>query len=187
MKKFWTLLSMTLVALCVFATGTACGTAKTFKPFYDYLQSEGGSEKLENLNDPIIGTFNIEFSTDNGDIKAKITWANNISDTLTFTFHETDNQHVNIHYTIISFSPVMVIGLDASCTNLEDLSTLAIQSIYYTTGSGTTTLEETDASYTNMKKKADKYLPETVRWLSAMLQVLLDDESVSVQDLYNPS
>lgn len=184
-KKFWTLVSMSFIMLCVFVTATACGgPTKTYKACYEYLQNEGGSEKLEDLKDPYFKSIDIEFTNGDGSMTAKFSWADTSSYSLAYTFYESDNQYVDIEYTTIYIGyTIQVTVLEGTCTDLTDISTYETLAV----ASGTATYEENDPLYEQKSNEVKKYIPRTVSWITAAIRVLLDDDSLSVQDLYDPS
>lgn len=186
---------MALVTLCVFITATACGgPTETYKACYEYLQSEGGTTKLENLNDPHFGSLDIEFTNGDRCMTAEFSWADTIARSITYTFYENDNQHVDIEYSTTrigstsSSLQITVITLEGTCANLTDMSTYTTLAVAYaTSGQNAIALEETDPIYIQTNNEIKNYIPRSVTWISAAIQVLLDDDSLSVQDLYDPA
>lgn len=190
-KKLLCTLVATLLCLCAF---TACGNSiaddptPTYTAFYSYLEALGGERKYEDLKDAKYGEFDLTFTA----MKTHI-WVNafyfsskETYNHLHLDFYRDKNHPVEFTYhETYRTSSELDLTLRGTSTDLSSSLKLHVDEAVCKYGDDEETeLAATNNLYPALLSTAQAYIQNVITWISTTLQVVLDNNSVDVHDLY---
>lgn len=201
MKKIMTKCAFCLaLLLCCVAVLAACGTKNhptpTYKALHKYIKDNGEyikdnsvALKYENLKDSNYKKLDITVYADDDSISFWYSWLVSASlfDSshvyiLRIAFSRDQDEPVRISYS----ETVSGISLWVNARS-TDITTLSYGFEVYDVSKDSKELSDASSEYREAVSDAKTAVRNLQSWISAIVSVLLDDESLSVQDLYNPS
>lgn len=189
-KKLLCTLVATLLCLCAF---TACGNSiaddptPTYTAFYSYLEALGGERKYEDLKDAKYGEFDLTFTTMSTYIWVYAFYSNKETyNHLHLDFYRDKNHPVSVSYSeTYKTSSQLDLTLRGTSTDLSSSWKLSVTEAVYSYNYGEEMeLTATNELYPALMSTAQAYIQNVITWISTTLQVVLDNNSVDVHDLY---
>lgn len=189
-KKLLCTLVATLLCLCAF---TACGNSiaddptPTYTAFHQYLESHGGERKYEDLKDAKYGEFDLTFTARNYHIWVSAFYSSKETfNSLSFYFYCDQNEPVYVSYNeTYRTGSKLQLTLRGTSTDLSSSWKLSVTEAVYSYNYGEEMeLTATNNLYPALLSTAQAYIQNVITWISTTLQVVLDDNSVDVHDLY---
>lgn len=159
---------------------SACGNS-VFKQAYAYIQDNadsGGYCKLKNLKDSSLGSLEIWFSAEDREIKVSFFWDDLL---LTYRFEKGKTVSVSLLWSFRLAGKNYNYCIGADVADLDDLSTLQTK---YIDIDGEDVSETSDLGK-SMVELIKSYIPTTKQWITSSMRVFLEDDSLTVHDLYH--
>lgn len=192
MKRFLKGLLFLILSVLCFYTLTACGGSgsptPTYTAFHDYLESRGGEQKFEDLKDSKLGNVDVTFQAMKSSIYVSAFYTDKSTYYHVSYFFDCDQTRpVSVYYTESSRTSDLEIKVNGESTDLSSADVFTVKKVERELNGEEKELPASDPLYSAAVSTAKNAVRSTLSWITAELQVALDDDTVTVQDLYSQS